>query len=255
MQDLFDILYTPLDCPPMPKIDVDKLDLWQQDRVNNFDKNKSASAAELQSNARTWFMKKSFFQGDQNQYPWDLSMLYYNKNNSNVGWLGGFDKEFPELVEYINSAFGIPVHEFGTVLLLPVKKSHTGIYWHRDDDTSGLRMYIEHEDPVNNTLIMRRSVTRDRWPLPWQYDITRPLNGFQEEDLTCNIVSKNQCFFLNNIRALHATVTKAPERRRFTLLFGDKLNRVMPNRINQLTEDLIKRSAEKYKEQAILWPV
>lgn len=244
--DMFDVLYTPLDCPQPPLIDFDKLEAW----VNRQPKN-----------PRQWMMSKMNYQVQNEQYPWDYITLYHNPRRgsggptaSADGWLAGINRVFPELIEYLRTPFGIPVEEFGNIVLLPLRPGHSGFYWHRDDDANGMRMYLDHEDSENNHLYMRRSVERDRWPLPWFYDATSPKTGFQEEDLLCKVLHPRQCFFLNNVRALHSTVTNVPGKRRVTLLFRDLNPRGdVPCRLNQLSADLILRSAEKFKDHAVLW--
>lgn len=245
IQDMFDVLYTPLDCPTPPTIDIDKLKAWQSD-VYMKHANWRVGDKHTQLNM--------YYQGKVEDYPWDLTTCYFNKSGQGPGWIGGFDQQFPELVQYIKDAFNVPLEEFGFILVLPVREHHKGRgFWHRDPDTCGLRMYINHTDHERNFLTVRRTVTRDKYPRPLSYDFTMPLNGFQDEDLTCKVLHANQCFYLNNIRAIHSTFVESPGENRVTLLFGNKNDEESRRRINDMTRDLIVRSAEKYKDYAVLW--
>ena len=97
--ELIDILYTPLDVLPKPDYDIGSLQNW------------------LNSNHTKLAKFKEFLAGTGNtaekiieNYPWDLTVAYFNVNDTGPGWLGDFDKTFPELSKYLYECFNYEVY-------------------------------------------------------------------------------------------------------------------------------------------------
>ena len=220
MVNFEDVLYTPLDTIPPPQYDVEKLNTWiketypKQEELRKFITNYGASA-------------EKYFEGDS--YQWDLVVPYYNYFGENIGWVYKFDKWFPQICEWFFDAFGITPEETGAFVLLPLRPNYSGMgFWHKDIDETGLRWYLDFENSNEDKLFIRRD---------------------GEEKITeCPIMSKTQTFFLNNIRATHATYTpeKSVGKNRiasFILPRADK-----PDNWIKSTKQLVVRSAEKYKD-------
>lgn len=238
--DFLDILYTPLDVPPQPNYDVVQLRKWLAD--NYVPLSRYRSILRQQRNISEHIIEN---------YPWDLTIAYFNMTDTGPGWLNNFDRQFPELSTYIHQAFGLPLEEVGLVIFLPMREKHKGLgFWHNDTDVSGLRIFFEIEDLEKNKLFTRRM----KVPYNTRPNIQLPMNEdyyLQKEVFECKILSSTQCHFLNNIRAAHATYTEEPGAHRIAAFVTSKLKN--GEKFLNLVKPLILRSAEKYKEHVIMW--
>jgi hypothetical protein len=237
---IIDVLYTPLDTVPQPEIDIDKFTNWLKDSYV-----KLAPYRKLVTDSRLTAI--NFV----DNYPWNLVLVYYNIVDRGPGWLGDFDKEFPELANWMVTAFGVNLDDIGTLAFLPVRPGHTGMgFWHNDPDPHGLRFYVHFEHPDQNKLYIKRTKipydTRQQFPLPIDQE-----QLLQEELVECKLLRSNQSFFLNNIRSCHATYTEVPNSIRVACLMSSKYSNhdVYKRKIEKLVVD----SAEKYKDYAVLW--
>jgi hypothetical protein len=215
-----DILYTPLDVPTPPFFDVDRLNWWIKE---TYPKQKYMRDHISQHGASA----EKYFSGDS--YQWDLVVPYYNYFGQNFGWIDGFDKEFPQICEYVFDAFDITPEETGAFVLLPLRPKYSGMgFWHKDIDETGIRWYLDFDQWENDKLFMRKNTDKKQFE--------------------CEVISKNQAFFLNNVSATHATYT-SPESvgknriASFILPRADKPK----NWVNK-AKQLVVRSAEKYKD-------
>ena len=240
MNSLINILYTPLDCPPQPEIDLNKFNAWIK-----FYWEETANRRE--------HLKKIGKVGEDkvHNFPWKLTSAY----NSKEGWGGDFDKKFPELAEYFTKAFDLELTNIMNIILLPVKDDHEGLgFWHQDHDEYALRMYIDFGDPEGKLFIKKTKLPYDNQPaISPRYFPTGECPNIEDfldtEMFNCDIVDTKQCFFLNNVRSAHATWTsKLGVSRIAVIVYHDGSEKVL-DRI----EKLVLRSIKKYKKHVITW--
>ena len=225
-----DILYTPLDVPPVPEFDVDKFLNWCKNNgpVQDIYNRKDAS-------------KKT----DSKIYPWNIA---YAKSAGN--WHSDFCEQFPQLAKYFTEAFGLTDKDVGEIVLLPVKQGFNGLgFWHSDPDEHGLRFYLANEDTENSLLIKPTKEPYDKRP-----DVivnrVEPSPHVQDKEYSAKIISPQQAFFLNNIRAIHAVKTNKPDALRIAVIIGG-LGPIL--RMRPSLKNLIVQSAQKYSDAAIMW--
>lgn len=236
--NLNDVLYTPLDIPDKPVYEINDLKSWLSSNYITLSKYKEI----LNTNSHA-------SEDVIANYPWDLTIAYYNLSNNGPGWLGDFDKKFPDLSNYIYESFDMTFSDLGLVVFLPIKHNHTGLgFWHNDSDSYGLRHYFEFEHSNVNKLLMRKTKKyRDsRISLFCADEKT-----ISEEIIECRILHNRQSFFLNNINAVHATYTEIQNSTRIACIVTFKYN--MMERCKDVITDMVIRSVKKYPEYAILW--
>jgi hypothetical protein len=138
--NIFDIVYTPLDTPKMPDVDVAKLLEW-------INENHSKLHGHNKKLIESGFTSEGHL-GDN--YPWKLTPVYFNNEIISTGWLNDFDKKFTDLSTYFHTAFGLELDDIGAIMLLPTLPTHSGLgFWHQDIDMLGLRMYLAFDDLEN----------------------------------------------------------------------------------------------------------
>jgi len=224
-----DILYTPLDTPDVPDVDVPKLLAWvaKHTKVQEISGRQDASKiTELTES-----------------YPWNI---IYPRHNT--AWQYDFDKEFPELAEYFYKAFGMSEEDLFSVVLLPVKTEFVGMgFWHSDPDEYGLRLYLENQEPDEFLKIRPTVFPYDTRP-PFGLDATFNSIPLQDKTFSATLRKPKQTFYLNNIRAIHAVQSFNPGTVRIAVIISSN-NRNLKQQFN----DLVVRSAKKYSDLAILW--
>lgn len=226
------ILYTPLDVPLPPNIDIEKFLSW----VNKvYPQSVKRSAASSTSENQM-----------PNNYPWDLVFGAYNGR-----WIDGFDAEFPDLADYCLSAFGITPTDLLTAVFLPIRPSVSGLaFWHNDVDTTGFRFYLINEHSDKNPLLLKKTVS----PLTHVTDFKPPIPSdhpaLQKEVHVCHLPSACHAFYINNIRAVHSPMVTVPATRIAGFVTVKK--HLQPY-IKKSSESLLIRSAEKFKDYAIHW--
>lgn len=234
-----DILYTPLDVAAVPEFDLNKLNQW---------------ISSTYASARPYSTAIITDEGIHGKnYPWDLTHAYYDMKGDGPGWINNFDKEFPELATHLSTALGVPLSEYGEILLLPVRPTHTGFgFWHQDPDKAGIRLYLEFDCMENNKLLMRRTI------IPYTERVTLSHAEYANIDdyllpelINCPAHSRTQWFYLNNDRAVHSTLTTVPGKTRIAVIVGGRPNQDA-NFISGV-EELILRSATKFSEYAVYW--
>ncbi len=232
------ILYTPLDIPDAPDVDPTEIIKWVKDTRNS-------------KNGLNSFLSQNNLTAEEvdPKYPWDITPAWFNYTGKGPGWINNFDKKFPEVVSFIDTHFGIPPEYRGLVLILPMKDGHSGEgFWHQDNDVFGIRFYLEFEDIEVNKLLLKRTK---------KYEKNRTLGYppnmsiLQDETLTCKMKSSKQGFYLNNINAAHATLTNDPSKLRIAVIISVRPE--MFSFVHEFKKELVLRSAQKYKEYAILW--
>lgn len=247
IDDFQNVLYTPIDTPPFPKVDGYEIYKWVEDNYNR------VRATDFSTRIREQGLTAE--NGFEN-YPWKLTYAYYNSFDEGPGWVFDFEDKFPQVTSWLFSAFGLTEDDVGGVMLLPTKKDYVGHgFWHRDMDTSGLRVYFEFENWQQDKLFMKRS------KIPYAYNepphipvpITEEIHDdvYQNEVIECEIISNQYCFYLNNYRAIHQTWTSKPNTLRMAAIIFPK--QAIWNDVAKKTGELIVRSANKFKDQAIVW--
>lgn len=237
--NIFDVVYTPLDTPPMPEVDVPKLINWIEENHSKL-------------KPQTKVLNDTDLIADEkygNSYPWKFTPIYLDTELISTGWLGDFNTIFPELSNYFYTAFGLELEDLGCVVLLPTFHTHTGLgFWHQDVDKVGLRMYLEFDD-FENKLLVRKTKTK----LNSKLDHNDPSleDILQSEIIDCNILHKNQCFFLNNVNAAHNIYTAVPGKIRIAALIAEKGSN--QDIILTKIESLVVNSAKKFSDYSIIW--
>lgn len=228
------ILFTPLDVPTPPEVDVEKFLSWVK-RV--YPQPCKQTASDSNSTAERNMI---------DNYPWDLVFGAFNGQ-----WLDGFEKEFPEVAEYCLSAFGIEQIELLTAVFLPIRTSVTGLaFWHHDVDETGFRFYLVNEKSDVNPLLLKRDVNPyTRIPgmiAPIAEDDPR----IQPGAIECKLPEPRHAFYINNIRAVHSPRVTEPAMRIAGFI---TVKKHLSNIIRERSKPLLMRSAEKFKDYAIHW--
>jgi hypothetical protein len=228
-----DVLYTPLDIPCRPSIDIQKFNEWAW-RVYPQD------CIRIEGDSK--FVAHDRLKNDV--YPWNLA---YGMHAGQ--WKNDFDILFPDLAKYCYEGFGIPRDYLYTVLFLPTRPHFIGkTFWHADPDPTGLRFYLKNDDYFQNLLLVRETKwdVHDIWKLN-----AEDLEEFLERDTSiCNVLTSDQSFFLNNLYAAHSPYNNTSSDRIavFVTIKAAYANKVL----EEVVAPLIVRSANKYCEYAIL---
>lgn len=224
-----DILFTPIDGPLVPEVNLPLLRQWIDETftIQNYEKRKDG-------------LKRT----DPEIYPWKSTYSKIQKK-----WVNNFDILFPELSNYFSAAYNLDPELILDVLLLPLKDDKTGtVFWHADPDLNGLRFYIENKQ-TEDFLYMVKS----NQPVNNQSELGLPLKpnmkDFKRKLFVPKLPNLRQPFYLNNIRALHAVNNKTANSGRISVIVTvDKTMDKIPE-----LENLIINSAEKYNEYAIMY--
>ena len=238
-----DIVYTPLDLPSPPMFDKVRLYEWIASTHNN------PIQTELKHTYKNAVAESIF--GDK--YPWDLVFAYFDVYNHRLGWQDSFKDVFPELSYYLHNVFNIDEGDLGQISLLPIRSTSNGIgFWHNDVDRYGMRVYLDFEDNENNSLLVKKTkLPVEEWAslgISQEYDWNP--DHLQKEIYTCKMIRPDQCFYLNNLRAVHTTYVTKPSKRIAAFISGrpDTNQKIWKN-----TAEIIVNSAKKYKDYAIMW--
>lgn len=227
--EALDILYTPLDTPEVPDVDVTRLLEWVATHTTSQKIPGRLDASKVPEVASS--------------YPWNI---IYPRNNTT--WLCNFDKEFPQLAEYFYKAFDMDESDLFSVVLLPVKTEFAGMgFWHSDPDKFGLRIYLENQEP-DEFLQIRPTVFPYNVRPMFGLDSTFKNTPLQDRTFSATLRKPKQTFYINNVRAVHAVQAFHPGTIRIGVIVSS-LNLSLHQKFN----DLIVRSAEKYSDLAILW--
>jgi len=239
MNTLLNTLYTPLDCPARPEYDVDALKQW----INDY----YAKLKEIRT-----FMKQGSGIGNATETIWTPVNPY---NKLFEGWQGRFNERFPELSNYFTEAFGFEISEIKNMLILPINPEYTGTFWRQDPDEFGLRMVLNIDEDASTKLLLKKTkeaydeqpaISARFFPDGNAPDMQQFL---QPEVHECKIATTSQCYYVNNVRASHATqVTEANKSFITIMVVPDKTPAVL-DKINALVE----RSLQKYSDYAITY--
>jgi len=240
MNTLLNTLYTPLDCPPLPNVDIEELKNW----ITEY----NIKLKEIRT-----FMNQGSKLGEAvaTNYPWAPVNPF---NRMFEGWQGKFDEKFPELSNYFASAFGLTHDDINNLLVLPVKDQYVGRFWHQDPDEYGLRLYLEYEDTPNPLLLKKtKEAYTEQAAISPRYfspgSVVPDINQFlQDEIYTCKHTPTG-CFYINNVRAAHTIDVIEPGKKRIAVIIYHNKSQPVLDKINALVE----RSLEKYSEYAITY--
>lgn len=222
-----DILYTPLDTPLSPNVDLDKLLKWVKEHGTN-----QNLSTRLDASKET---------AVQDTYPWNIVYPMDRKS-----WCFDFDREFPELADFFSSGYKINATDLRKVVLLPVKPGFSGLgFWHSDPDPTGLRMYLANQETEDFLLIKPTVEPYDARP---NFSIT-DLDAvpIQDKTYSAKLLDPRQTFYLNNIRAIHAVNVTTNTTRIAVIVFPE------PNNLKEHLNKLIVDSAKKYNDYALYW--
>jgi len=214
-----EILYTPLDTPELPIIDVSKLKTW-------IDSHQSYNSKYDENNK--W------------------------RNNFNVEFpalaeyvSSAFGLQPSDIVTGI---FAYTKPEFEGMG-----------FWHSDVDSSGLRMYIENEETDDFLFIKPTTLPYNNFPTDRlkerESEISLMDSSFQiQTDVihSAKLLKPTQCFYLNSVRGVHAIKTNKKGCTRILLALTLDLN-ISAQNLPQQLKKLIVDSAQKYKDYAIMW--
>jgi hypothetical protein len=227
-----DILYTPLNTPPVPEYDLTALLDWC--------KQKSTATKNISRR-----LDSSEVAGIAEVYPWHI--VYPRKN---FKWMYDFDMEFPQLAEWFGTAYGPSIDSIHDIIMLPIKSEFTGTgFWHSDPDRWGMRVYLENQEPGEFLKIIPTK----------EFHTVRPNFGrgsveprfdveLQDRQISAKLLKPRQAFFLNNTTAVHAVVNPQPGPMRIAVIVSFTLS---PGDTTLI--ELVERSAEKYQDYAIYW--
>jgi hypothetical protein len=232
-----EVLYTPLDTPNAPNIDIEKLKTWIDSHQSYNSKYDAGS-----------IMPSDVF-------PWKVS--YIKESNK---WCNNFNVEFPELAEYVSSAYGLQPDDIVTGIFAYAKSDFEGMgFWHSDVDSSGLRMYIQNEETDDFLFIKPTTQPFNDFPTDrlkgGNSEISLMDGSFQiQTDIihSAKLLKPTQCFYLNSVRGVHAIKTNKKGCTRILLALTLDLSIGIQNLPEQLKK-LIVNSAQKYKDYAIMW--
>jgi hypothetical protein len=230
-KDILDILYTPIEVPPIPVFDRLKLNEWCLKNYNRPITRREDGKEITPSYA----------------YPWNI---VYARNH--YSWIDQFNIQFPGLAEYFYSAFCLEEKEINSIVLLPVKHDYTGAtFWHADPDEIGLRLYLENNEIDKDYLLIKPTVTK----FHTRNDLGLvPTDGIdpkiQNVVHSAKILKSTQGFYINNVRAVHAVNVEQPNLNRLAVLIISRMNvKYFPVK----AKELIIKSAEQFSDIAIHW--
>jgi len=223
------LLFCPLDLPTPPEIDYDDFCDWRIEQAE-FNKKHNFTAA-LADGKQT--------------YPWEVAWAtWWNTYNTDEPWIAGFDKRFPELVEYIKL---YPFKQAKSISFLDQKESRD-VYLHTDPDARwGMRFYLFNGLGEKLYFVRSKTALNERITTMKDGAYQDLWEQSQKEKLYAHFPQERCAWMLNSFRAFHGIdANPAPQGNRVTcVLIGeydyDKLF------------DLLGRSIEKHKEYAIWW--
>lgn len=243
MENLLKVIYTPLDCPPIPEFSIDEIRQWIKETHNN----------EQQSFIKSYYNKKTAEQYYKESYPWDLTFVKWEMWDHELGWLNQFNIKFPSLSKYFYEAFGILDEEIGQISLLPTRENFTGIgFWHNDMDNFGLRMYLEFDHLNENKLLFKKTkFPHTEWKhFGYSKDYNYISNELQDDVIDCKIMNSTQCFYINNVRSVHTTYT-VKKGNRIAVFISPKPS--FKKDVWKKTEELVYNSALKFQDYSVFY--
>jgi hypothetical protein len=229
-----DIVYTPLDLPPCPTINLDKLYGWLEETYPQEDLLKFTHKKILAKHS------------DNSSYPWNAKFA------KALFWRNDFQKKFPEIVEYVTSGWGFNDSEIIGLILLPKRIEETAKgFWHSDADRLGLRFYIEFENLKEDKLLFKKTLSSN-------VADTNLFRFFEDDSKLeptiheAKFATNKQPFYINNYLAAHTVYNTTPQPR-IAVVLGTSYETTKSAEIKQKVDNLIVNSAMKYHKEAIFW--
>jgi len=226
-----DLLFTPLDLPPPPEIDLKLFNEWHYEQLEF---NKKHNPMDRLSNGK-------------DPYPWKVSWaVWWNTYKLDDPWICDFDKKFPELVDYLNL---FPIKQFKSISFLDQKESRE-VYLHGDrDDWFGLRFYLHNTLGEKLYLVRTKEKGHKRQNLYDEYNKFVDLWPYTDGKKEYPKFPEKRCaFMLNSVRSLHGVdYNDAP------LVEGSsRITAVVQGEYDYVRlHKLVKQSVEKYKDYTI----
>lgn len=245
-----DLIYMPLDLPKPPEIDLDLFMDWVNSCPKIVDLIKCPDTGE-----KILHFEEKGLQG-WGYYPWiQVSPLHHGYSKE---WIAGFDKIFPEVVEYINL---FPFNILSGITIL-VQKSGNTVPLHVDpDDWLGLRFFLKNKvereilyftptkEPMNYRLGSYRFDGNRVHAQQWEnyLDMDKKLYARHPEP--------EHAWCLNGLRAAHGLDPfESGEFSRVTVLVHSHKGQDFTTAWNQdRLYDLLDRSLKKYEDYALWW--
>lgn len=248
------LIYCPLDLPPPPAIDEEKLFGYIHMR---HERDKGTLAGSVAGAVgpipldSPWLQYTASWSKEKNTYPWRLLHLMRSDFKEN-GWefYAEFKEWLPELAAYIES---LPVSEFYTISLLN-QKAGVDVGIHTDPDVwFGLRFYAVNRSNAK-IFFQKAKNPQDKRLLNLTYDENGKVKQLPWSDFVDDekIYAKypQPCFpfHLTTTHAAHG-VEAVPSDDENSRVTGFIICRVNPAEY----AELLARSVEKYKDYAIWW--
>lgn len=223
-QPISDLIYTRLDLPQPPEVDRDKLIAWIADH-----------------NARAPIQSQTLYEKNADEsYPWiAANVVHQGEFNAS------FAEAFPEIVEYLGH---FPTTKWRSIVVLSQRQNREG-FLHTDPDLGmgiGWRVYLSHRGP---RLYIRKFKERlTERPQTWASGGPKAIEELCVPERIYVNDSGRFAWALTSIRAAHA-VERNPEElgSRFVMLLVPETSCVD----YKATEEMLRRSAEKYSDTAI----
>jgi hypothetical protein len=229
-----DVVYTPLDLPPCPPIDLVKLEAWIKYVYPQKDLLKSTGGHLIAGI------------NEKKEFPWEVVWA------KAMNWQQGFAEQFPEIVDYIVNDWGIADHEIIGLTLLPKRRSDSAVgFWHSDLDKLGLRFYISIENTEKDKLLFKKTLT-DECKEENLFRVFETDRGLAPLVYTAEIINSRQPYYLNNFLSAH-NVKNVSNDRRIAVIIATSYEIDSQSPLKQKIDNLIVSSAQKYHEQAIFW--
>jgi hypothetical protein len=229
-----DVIYTPLDLPCCPEIDLAKLTAWM---------NSVYPQKHLLQQTGNYLIAGI---NEKDAFPWEVVWA------KALDWQSNFNEEFPELVNYIVNDWGIPENEIVAMTLLPKRASAISKdFWHSDLDKLGLRFYISFENREQDKLLFKKTLTseckEENLFRTFQADA-----GLEHTVHTAHMLGDRQPYYLNNYLAAH-NVKNTSLDRRIAVIVATSYEVNQQSKLKDRIDNLIVSSAQKYHKQAIFW--
>jgi len=252
------LIYTPLDLPEPPTVDWDKFTAWTE-KCRELDEEKERQTLMASGGGRYVPASKTGKDiKDFKEYPWYPAHAI---DPSTELWNAGFDKEFPELVDYIQL---FPFKKFKSINFIK-QKPGVDAFLHTDpDDWLGFRFYIKNT--VKRNVLYFRNIkeeyaTGNRYQT---YEYKENGTTYRDWDKYCHpekiyadqSMGGNHAWALTSAWAAHGIDPIYPEEERITcLMLGSQsfTDTTAGYKTNE-TLDLLNRSTVKYKERQLWYP-
>lgn len=218
-----DLIFSPLDLPLPPAIDVPKFLEWMT----------------CVQDPKVIFTKMAFEKAHKRPYPWASRFLF--------GEEAALKEAFPELYEYL---LLYPFDDL-TKLMFLAQEGYQDIFTHCDPDgLHGMRLYLTAKNCEGLHFFKARQAF-DNFPTYIHNDAGETVSADwdkhfkMDEPVYAHLPAPTRSFVLNSARAAHAVDAN-------TCALGERISILVGGTVNvQRREALIERSLKRYGENAI----